>query len=125
MAPPSLALKKRVWTASPASSAYSGGSPSVGAKLTTDRQNIVVTFRNVAATSSITYELTYTGNDLEQGIFGAVKPDEGNTVSRTLYFGTCSKNVCTPHRNLKNGVLSLSYRLKSGSTLAKRYRIRL
>ncbi|MFA6249929.1 MAG: hypothetical protein WC686_00305 [Candidatus Shapirobacteria bacterium] len=119
----SLALKKRVWRPV-SSSSGSGGSPSISAKLSADRQNIILSFRNVTATTSVGYELTYIGNDLEQGIFGSVSPSEGNAVGRTIYFGTCSKNHCTPHKNLKNGVLAITYHLKSGSTSAKKYRIR-
>jgi len=120
----SHALKKRVWNYSKVAIA-SGSKPSVGARLSSDRQSIVITFRQVLLTTSVTYELTYLGNDLEQGIFGTVKPEEGNLVSRTLYFGTCSKNVCTPHRNLKNGILLVSYRLQNCTSFSQKFRVRL
>lgn len=119
---PALALKKRVWTGVSVSTA---SSPSASIRLTNWKQNVSITFANVKLCQSITYELTYLSNNLEQGVFGSVKPSEGNTVSRSLFMGTCSRKVCVAHRNITNLRLEITYKLTSGQSIVKRYRIRL
>lgn len=119
---PTLALKKRVWTSVSTSTA---SSPSAYIRLTNWKQNVSITFANVKLCQSITYELTYLSNNLEQGVFGSVKPTEGNTVSRSLFMGTCSRKVCVAHRNITNLRLEITYKLTSGQSMVKRYRIRL
>jgi hypothetical protein len=118
---PALALKKRVWTSSSASSV--GSSPYASIRLTNWKQNVAVTFSNVKLCQSITYELTYLSNNLEQGVFGSVKPTEGNVVSRSLFMGTCSRKVCVAHKNITNLRLEIVYKLTSGQSITKRYRI--
>ena len=117
------AAKKRVWTTTKTATKSSGtGTPSVGASRKWD--NYYFTFYNVGACESVAYELTFMGNGLEQGVAGAVKPSEGNTVRRTLYLGTCSKKVCTPYRGISSVRLGVTYKLKNGTVLAKRYKVK-
>lgn len=117
----SEAAKKRTWKATAAST--SSATPSISAKLTGWKQYLTLTFRGVSSTTGIDYELTYSGNGIEQGVFGSIKPAEGN-VARTLFFGTCSHNVCVSHRNITNARLAVTYKLKSGQTLVKKYKIK-
>ena len=42
-----------------------------------------------------------------------------------LLFGTCSKNVCTYHRGIKNSRLEVSYTTQSGKKYLKKYKIRV
>lgn len=94
------------------------------AKLSKNTNSVVVTFMNLNLVDHIDYELTYTANNIPQGAIGQVQPS-GSTESRDLYFGTCSKGVCTPHRNIKNASLIIKSTLKSGGVNNKRYRIKM
>lgn len=99
--------------------------PTVYVKFRSDRKAITLTFYNLQTSNSGAYELTYNGNGIDQGVVGAVLPTEGNTVSRTLLFGTCSKAVCTYHKNINNMRLKVTYKLKNGKTLIKRFTIKV
>ena len=119
---PLLAAKKRLFKASTVATS-SNVAPSVSAKLTGWKQYLSLSFRGVSGTSGITYELTYTGNGTEQGVFGNIKPEEGN-VTRTLFLGTCSHKVCVSHKNIGNLRLIVTFKLKSGQSLVKNYKIK-
>lgn len=112
------AAKKRVWT-----KATTAAAPSIAVKRKWD--NLYVSFYNLKTTDGATYELTYVGNGLDQGIFGSVKTSEGNSVVRTLYFGTCSNKACTPHKNVSQVKLGVSFKMKNGTTISKRYRLKI
>lgn len=116
------AAKKRVFKAGAVSTSTSV-TPTVSARLTGWKQYLSLSFRGVAATTGITYELTYAGNGTEQGVFGNIKPEEGN-VTRTLFLGTCSNKVCVPHKNVGNLRITITYKLKSGQSLVKKYKVR-
>jgi hypothetical protein len=123
---PTLAVKKRVWKSLPVSTKSStvvSGAPSVSAKLTGWKQYLQLTFKNASAATNITYELTYNGNGQEQGVFGSLNPSEGNP-SRSLFLGTCSHNVCVSHKNVNTVRLAITYQLKSGQEIVKRYKIK-
>lgn len=131
LAPSVLAAKPRVQK-SPARPA--GGSPTVSkkvvagvsyssAKLSSASRGIIVSFFNLDKVNKISYMLNYTGSGQSQGVGGAITPS-GTTDSRDLYFGTCSKGVCTPHYNIKNATLTVTVTLKSGGTRSKRYILR-
>lgn len=93
------------------------------AKLSAASRSIIVSFFNLNKVNRISYMLSYTGSGQSQGVGGAITPS-GTTDSRDLYFGTCSKGVCTPHYNIKNATLTVTVTLKSGGTRSKRYILR-
>lgn len=93
------------------------------AKLSTASRSVVVSFLNLDKVSKISYLLNYTGSGQSQGVGGAITPG-GTTDSRDLYFGTCSKGVCTPHYSIKNATLTVTATLKSGGSRTKRYVLR-
>ncbi|MFA6519005.1 MAG: hypothetical protein WCV93_05165 [Candidatus Shapirobacteria bacterium] len=119
---PVVAAKKRIFKPSSVSVSTSV-TPSVSARLTGWKQYLSLSFRGVASTTGITYELTYAGNGTEQGVFGSIKPEEGN-VTRTLFLGTCSNKVCVSHKNVGNLRLTITYKLKSGKALVKNYKVK-
>lgn len=121
---PSHALKKRVWTAA-SSSSKASVNPWVSAKLDRWHQNLILNFGSLNKSSSVSYELTYNGSGTDQGVFGSIDPSKGASVSRTLYFGTCSHNVCTAHKNIVNTRLEVRFKLFTGKTLVKRFRIKV
>lgn len=93
------------------------------AKLSASSRSVIVSFINLDKVTKISYMLNYTGSAQSQGVGGAITPS-GATDSRDLYFGTCSKGVCTPHYNIKNATLLVTATLKSGGTRSKRYILR-
>jgi len=120
---PAVAAKPRVWKSVPINNGGSGGTPSVTAKITGWKQYLNLSFWGVSSTNGINYELIFNGNDNEQGVYGSVKASEGNT-SRSIFLGTCSHGACTAYRNINNLKLTITFRLKNGQDLVKRYKVR-
>lgn len=112
-----IAAKKRVFTPRVSGVAYSV------AKLSRSTNSIVITFKNLAKVKRIEYTLSYSANGISQGVLGSFVP-EGISGSRNLYFGTCSKGVCTPHYGIKNAQLVVTTSLTSGRTHTKKYIIK-
>lgn len=106
-------------------SVSAANTPSFSVKLRKDRKAITAYFNNLKYSTSTSYELTYTGNGIEQGVVGSIYPKEGNVSSRLLLFGTCSKKVCVYHKNIKNTRLTIRSKLKTGKTLIKRFKIKV
>lgn len=84
---------------------------------------IALTFSNLRNAASLSYTLIYATNGQQEGAMGTVIPKGANTASRTLLFGTCSKNVCRYHTNISDVTLEVSAKLKSGKTVSKTYYI--
>lgn len=101
-----------------------GGNVTVSARLRADRKALNVTFGNLLSATSVNYTLIYTQSGQEEGAGGSIKPDT-STVTRELLFGTCSKNVCRYHSNIKNMRLEVVSKLKSGKTSTKRFKINI
>ncbi len=94
------------------------------ARLSRGSHSVVVTFLNLGKVSRIEYALSYAANGIPQGVLGSFTPGGQATDSRDLYFGTCSKGVCTPHYGISNASLVVTTTLKSGASNTKRYRIK-
>lgn len=120
---PAIAAKPRVWKSASTNSGGSGGAPGVSARITGWKQYLNISFRGVSGTNGINYELIYNGNDNEQGVYGSVKPSEGNST-RSIFLGTCSHGACTAYRNINSLKLTVTFMLKNGQELVKRYRVR-
>ncbi len=118
-----FAAKKRVWKKTGGTTAAT--KPGAALRLSSDRHNLIMTLSNLQLSEGATYELTYLSGDLEQGVFGSVSPSEGKTATKTLYFGTCSKNVCTAHTNITGTKMQITFKLKTGQNLIKRYKIKV
>lgn len=95
------------------------------ARLSRATNSIVVTFLNLNRVKRVTYTLSYTANGIPQGVVGSLVPTGQTSDSRDLYFGTCSRGVCTAHYNLRNVTLLIETTLTSGGTYTKRYRIKV
>ncbi len=95
------------------------------ARLSRATNSVVISFLNLASVSSVTYTLSYAAGGTSQGVVGTLVPTGQSGDSRDLYFGTCSKGVCTPHYSPKNVILLIETTLKSGGVHTKRYRIRV
>lgn len=122
---PTLAAKPRVWKTSTTVTTTTATKPSYSVKLRADRRAVNINFYNAGLAEKVSYELTYLGNDIEQGVVGSVLANEGSSAFRLLLFGTCSKNVCTYHKNISDARLKITAKLSSGKTLIKKYKIRV
>ena len=120
------AAKQRVWAVQKTTKTVTSATrPTFSVKFRSDRRALNINFYNLDTASSASYELTYNGNGLEQGVVGSIYPKEGNAASRLLLFGTCSKKVCVYHKNIKNTQLTIKSKLKTGKTLVKRFKIKV
>lgn len=123
--PPVSAAKKRIWSTTAQTVATTATRPTFSVKLRADRKAVNIVFNYLNTASSTTYELTYLSDGLDKGIFGSVLPKEGSSATRSLLLGTCSKNVCSYHRNISNTQLKITSKLNSGKTLIKKYKIKV
>lgn len=119
---PAHALKKRVYKTTSTATIIS---PTVSVKLSANHQNLLINFSSLNLAQSVSYELTYLANNIEQGVYGSVDPKKSNSDSRNLYFGTCSKNACTLHKNITNTSLTITLKLKSNKSQIRRYKIKV
>ncbi|OGG04954.1 hypothetical protein A2Z33_06695 [Candidatus Gottesmanbacteria bacterium RBG_16_52_11] len=116
-----MAAKKRVKSSVPARSA---GVSYSKANLNRPARSVILTLLNLGQVQSVAYELAYSAGGISQGAIGSVAGG-GTQDARTLYFGTCSHNVCTPHANITGATLTVRTTLKSGRIHTKLYRIRI
>jgi hypothetical protein len=112
MLSPTYALKKRVRAAR---AVYSS------ARLSRDTHSIVATFYDVAGVTKFDYVLSYSANGVPQGVVGSFTPNGSGNQTRDLYFGTCSKGVCTPHYGITSATLTITATTGTGATYIKRY----
>ena len=96
----------------------------ISPSLRRDRLALIVYFYNLTKYKSVSYMLTYNANGVPQGVQGSV-PVKSYSASRTLLFGTCSKNVCTYHKNIKDMIFEATAVTKTGKTEVKKYRIKI
>jgi hypothetical protein len=125
LARPAHAAKPRLRRGTPAAAgpAVRGISFST-ARLSRATRSVVVTFLNLDKAAKVSYELTYTTNGIPQGAIGTVAGG-GSSDTRDLYFGTCSKGVCTPHYNITGARLVVRTTTTTGGVNTKLYRIKM
>lgn len=90
-----------------------------------DRRALIINFSNLQNASSVSYLLTYKTNGQEEGAMGALNLAGGSGQRSELLFGTCSKNVCRYHTNIKDAKLDISYTTKAGKKYLKKYKIKV
>ncbi len=122
-----FAAKQRVWStqATTKKTVSTATKPTFSVKFRSDRRAINIYFSNLNTASSTAYELTYNGNGIDQGVVGSTYANEGSSATRLLLFGTCSKVVCTYHKNIQSAQLKITSKLNSGKTYIKTYRIKI
>lgn len=109
-----FALKKRIRAAR---AVYSS------AKLSRGTHSVIATFYALPGVAKFDYVLSYSANGIPQGVVGSFVA-AGQNDSRDLYFGTCSKGVCTPHYGITGATLTITATMKGGATYIKRYAIK-
>ncbi len=95
------------------------------AKLSRATNSVILNLTNLSQAARVSYTLSYKANGMSQGVVGSIAVAGQATDSRDLYFGTCSKGVCTPHYGIQNASLLVTTTLKSGATNIKRYLIKI
>lgn len=118
------AAKKRVKTASKSAPVATSGLAISSVRLRSDHQALIVTFLNLDSLRDLSYTLTYVGNGVDQGVQGSIASAGQGSTSRELLFGSCSKNVCVYHQNIKNMRLVVTGQTTSGKTIVKKYLIK-
>lgn len=113
--------KKAVGTSVKSISTTIGVSP----KLRADRRAITVYFSNLQNAKLVSYMLVYKQNGQEEGAMGGLNLTGGSSQSTELLFGTCSKNVCRYHSNIKDARLEVSYTLNNGKKYLKKFKIKI
>lgn len=94
-------------------------SPSLTASLAKNKLSVNANFNNLTNVTKISYQLTYDSNKGVQGAGGTIKVTSKNkNLSRNMLLGTCSRKVCTYHKNIKNIVVSVEFTLKSGGIIS-------
>lgn len=94
-------------------------------KIRADRRAVVVYFSNLQNAKDVSYMLVYKSNGQEEGAMGGLNLKGSNTATQELLLGTCSKNVCRYHTNIKDARLEVSYTLKTGKKYLKKYRLKI
>jgi len=120
---PVEAAKKRAWGKTIVKPSGGSGPFSVTAKFTGWKQYLNVSFRGVANTKGVSYELIYTSKGIDQGAGGSVNPSEGN-VSRSMFLGTCSHGVCVAHKDVSNVRLRVTSTTSDGVSKTKSYKVK-
>lgn len=116
---PTFAAKKRVRAVRQPGVIYSS------AKLSRATNSVILSLYNLNQVNKISYVLSYSANGIPQGAMGSIATSGQTSDSRDLYFGTCSKGVCTPHYNITNANLTVTVNLNSGGSFIKRYRMKI
>jgi hypothetical protein len=111
---PAFALKKRIRAAR---AVYSS------VKLSRASHSVIASFYALRGVARFDYTLSYTANGIPQGVVGAIAA-AGSNASRDLYFGTCSKGVCTPHYGISGASLTVTATMTNGASYIKRYVIK-
>lgn len=97
----------------------------VSPKLRGDKKALIVYFSNLQNAKSVSYMLVYKSNGQEEGAMGGINLTGLSNQSQELLFGTCSKNVCRYHTNIKNARLEVSYTSQNGKKYLKKYKIKI
>ena len=102
-----------------------GSAIGVSPKLRFDKKALNVYFFNLQNAKSVSYFLTYITNGQEEGARGDLNLSGKSSQTSELLFGTCSKNVCRYHTNIKDARLEVSYTSKTGKRYLKKYKIKV
>lgn len=98
---------------------------SVSPRLRKDKKALVVNFANLQNAKAVSYALTYSTAQQQEGAMGAIQLSGAPNTSQELLFGTCSKNVCRYHVGVSNAKLEVSYTSNSGKKYLKKYKIKI
>lgn len=94
------------------------------ASVSPNTHSVILSLTNLSPVKRVNYELSYSSWDIPQGAMGTIAVTGQTTDSRSLYFGTCSHGVCTPHYSLSpTASLLVCMDMQNGTEWCKRYNI--
>lgn len=70
---------------------------------------VVIQFNHLFSIHHIHYEFDYDSDEGKQGVLGDIAPDGETVITKDVFKGNCSNNVCTPNHNTKNDHLKLKF----------------
>lgn len=118
-------LPQSVKTQTVKTTTKSGTTITVSPKLRADRRALIVNFANLQNARAVSYMLRYTQASQEEAAMGSLNLT-GQTSDRVeLLFGTCSKNVCRYHTNIKNARFEVSYTSQTNKKYLKKFKIKV
>lgn len=82
-----------------------------------------VYFAPLLNVENISYLLTYTADEIPQGVEGSFDPGKKLAIMKTIFLGTCSQNSCVKHSNIEDLKLEVNFEFKDGSNQIKQYAI--
>lgn len=97
----------------------------VSPKMRKDRRALIINFSNLQNASAVSYLLTYKTNGQDEGAMGGLNLNGSTNQASELLFGTCSKNVCRYHTNIKGAKLEVNYTTKAGKKYLRKYKIKV
>lgn len=120
-AQPSIAAEK---TKAPIKSATKSSQETISSLYIKNRNTVRITFPQLNNVKKISYQLTYEGNGLGQGVMGSVMPKGKKSITKDIFLGTCSSGVCRRYKNIKNLKLQTTTEYKKGKPSTKTYKIK-
>lgn len=120
---PALAKKKLVRTSQTVSAPRPYG-VWVKPKLRPDHHALILAFGSLDYATDLNYTLTYTSDNVAQGVQGSHQPETSN-FQKELLFGTCSGTNCVYHQSITNMLLEVKLKLKTNKTLIQHYQVNL
>lgn len=102
-----------------------GTTITISPKLRSDRKALIINFSKLQNAQAVSYLLTYKTAVQEEAAMGGLNLKGANSDTAELLFGTCSKNVCRYHTNIKDARLEVSYTAKTGKKYLKKFKIRI
>lgn len=93
--------------------------PTASGTIARNKPSVTASFSNLSNVKTVKYRLVYDTSNGKQGAGGTIKVGAKNkNLSRNVLLGTCSKKVCTYHKNVKNITLTVDFTLKSGGAVS-------
>ncbi|MBI2040325.1 hypothetical protein HYT18_04590 [Candidatus Microgenomates bacterium] len=102
-----------------------GTTITVSPRLRSDRKALIINFSNLQNAKSVSYMLVYKTAIQEEAAMGALNLAGATGDRSELLFGTCSKNVCRYHNNIKDARFEVSYTAKTGKKYLKKFKIKV
>ncbi len=93
-------------------------------KLRSDHKALILAFGSLDYATDLNYTLTYSSDNIDQGVQGSHQPESSN-FQKEFLFGTCSGANCTYHQKITDMLLEVKLKLKTGKTLIQHYQVNL
>lgn len=110
-------------TSQPVSKALRRSSIIIEPKLVDNNRVVSITFSNLWFVKSISYQVLYEANGMEQGAGGTMNVGNEQKIHRRIILGTCSNGVCVYHEDVKRLRVLVTTTYKSGAVTERVFRL--